>query len=182
MMIHFMDSSRAFIVEHILFDHRSFGHDIETAYLLIDAAKVLYGEADPLTLQVAKKLVDHTIAHGFDGDFYGVYDKGYRFLENEEMEILNAQKTWWAQAEAWHSLALMAEIYPHEAVYKDGFLKMWDYMKKELIDAEYGGWYNNGLDESPDDKLLRKAHQWKGAYHNGRALMQVMNYAENKGK
>jgi mannose/cellobiose epimerase-like protein (N-acyl-D-glucosamine 2-epimerase family) len=49
-----------------------------------------------------------------------------------------------------------------------------------MIDPENGGWYNNGLDTDPENISRRKAHQWKGAYHNGRALFQVIKYAQSE--
>lgn len=171
------DSSRAFILKNLNYDHISFGHDIETAYLLLDASKALYGKYDSKTLRVAKQLVDHSLAHGFEKDYYGIFDRGYRFTKNGKVEIVNRSKAWWSQAEAWHSLALMASIYPKEKAYTVAFQKMWRYIQTELVDVEHGGWYGNGLDENPESKTQRKAHQWKGAYHDGRALLQVWSYA-----
>jgi mannobiose 2-epimerase len=60
------DSSREYIISHPAMDHISFGHNIETAYLLVDASKALYGSPDSITLRVAKKLIDHTLRYGFD--------------------------------------------------------------------------------------------------------------------
>ncbi len=171
------DSSRAFVIDNQRYDHISFGHNIETAYLLYDAASVLYGKVDDTTLGVAKKLIDHTIEFGFAPDFYGLYDRGYQFAPEDPIEILNRQKTWWAEAEAWHALGLFADLYPREDIYAEGFRKMWTYLQAELIDHDHGGWYANGLDEDPQSRTGRKAHAWKGAYHNGRALMQVREYA-----
>lgn len=173
----YRDSSREFIIKNLPLDHISFGHDIETGYLLLDASKALYSKYDKKTLRIAKKLVDHSLQYGFEKDYYGLFDRGYRFTKNGAIEIVTRSKAWWAQAEAWHSLALMASIYPKEKRYAEAFQKMWNYMQKELIDHEHGGWYSNGLDENPGDKTTRKAHQWKGAYHDGRALMQVWTYA-----
>jgi cellobiose epimerase len=174
------DSSRDYILKNPYVDHVSFGHDIETAYLLADASQTLYGKPDPLTLQVAKKLMDHTLAFGFDKDYYGVFDKGYIFSPGNELEIIDSTKTWWAQAEAWHALALFGELYPEEILYQKAFPKMWSYIRQELIDHQYGGWYNNGLDISPGTRNLQKAHQWKSCYHDGRALFQVCEYAHRK--
>lgn len=176
------DSSRAYIMEHLAIDHQSFGHDIETAYLLIEADESLHGTAGEHTLQTAKAMVDHTLEYGFDKDFYGLFDRGYRFAPDRQMEIVNDNKVWWAQAEAWHALGLMTQYYPEEKVYIEAFQKMWSYIKEEMIDPEHGGWYANGLDTDPESLTRRKAHQWKGAYHNGRALFQVLKYAHSPAK
>lgn len=173
------DSSRAYIMEHLGIDHQSFGHDIETAYLLIEASEILNGTVDSTTLKTAKALVDHTMTFGFDKDFYGLFDRGYRFLPDREMEIVNDHKVWWAQAEAWHTLGLMTQYYPEEDKYRQAFRQMWTYIREQMIDPENGGWYGNGLDTDPDNKTRRKAHQWKGAYHNGRALFQILDYAKS---
>lgn len=176
--INYRDSSRAFILDKLADDHVSFGHDIETSFLLLEAAEVLEGgEADEKTEQVAKKMIDHTLAHGFDVDYQGLFDKGYYFKEADGIEVLDKKKTWWAQAEAWHALGLFAQHYPEQIAYAEAFEGMWRYLQTYQIDAKHGGWYNNGIDEDPESKTARKAHPWKSAYHNGRALVQVLEYA-----
>lgn len=167
------DSGRDYIIEHLNFDHVSFGHDIETAFLLIEASEALYGEVDGKTLDVAKQLVDHSMEHGFDHGYYGLFDRGYRF-NPDSIEILRREKVWWAQAEAWHSLSLIHKYFP-EPEYEKAFAAMWNYIQTEMIDREHGGWYASGLDENPESKNKRKAHQWKGPYHDGRALIMVAN-------
>lgn len=160
-------------------DHISFGHNIETAYLLVDASKALYGSPDSITLRVAKKLIDHTLRYGFDKDYNGLFDKGYQFKSENTVEVIDSAKVWWAQAEAWHALALFSGLYPDEPLYKEAFGKMWTYINNNLIDHQYGGWYNSGLDADPATIKERKAHEWKGCYHDGRALMQVWLYSNS---
>ena len=174
------DSSREAILKNPYFDYISFGHDIETAYLLVDASRALYGNPDPVTMGVAKKLIDHTLKYGFDRNYYGLFDKGYRFSSGEKPEIIDSTKVWWAQAEAWHALALFSTLYPDEKDYQEALPEMWSYIKNELIDHQYGGWYINGLDKNPESKTMLKAHQWKSCYHDGRALFQVLSYARKK--
>jgi mannobiose 2-epimerase len=176
------DSSRAYILKNPGFDHISFGHNIETAYLLVDASQALYGSPDPVTLTTAKKLTDNTVLHGFDKNYYGLFDKGYMFLPENKVEIIDSTKVWWAQAEAWHALALFSTLYPKETVYPKAFASMWSYIQKEIIDHQYGGWYNSGLDKNPETKTLQKAHAWKACYHDGRALFQVLTYAKQETK
>jgi cellobiose epimerase len=171
------DSSRQGILRHIDRDHISFGHNIETAYLLVDASEKLFGTADSTTLRIAKRLLDHTLINGFDQNQQGVFDKGYQFPGEKTIEIVDSTKTWWAQAEAWHTLALFSSLYPDETMYREAFQNMWAYIRQNLIDHQYGGWYNAGLDISPGNKTFRKAHAWKSCYHDGRALFQVASYA-----
>jgi mannobiose 2-epimerase len=172
--------SRSYILNNIYTDHVSFGHDIETAYLLIDAAQTLYGKADSITLQVARKLTDHSLQHGFDKNYYGLFDKGYYFKDKDGIEIVNDDKVWWSQAEAWHSLAIISNYYPQEKIYPLAFGRMWTYINEQMIDRQFGGWYNNGLDSDPGNRDKPKGHQWKACYHNGRALMRVYQYAKKQ--
>jgi mannobiose 2-epimerase len=174
------DSSREYIRNNPQYDHISFGHNIETAYLLIDASQALYGTPDSITLRIAKKLFDHTLIHGFDKNYYGLFDKGYQFTSGETVEVIDSTKVWWAQAEAWHACALFADLYPQDSSYKNAFKNMWQYITSEVIDPNHGGWYNSGLDISPGTVTDRKAHAWKGCYHDGRALIQVLEYAGKK--
>jgi cellobiose epimerase len=168
--------SRSYIMNNIYTDHVSFGHDIETAYLLLDACKTLYGKADSVTIKVARKLIDHSLLDGFDKDYYGLFDKGYYFKDKNTIEIVNNDKVWWSQAEAWHSLAVITQYYPQEKIYPQAFARMWTYINEQMIDRRYGGWYNNGLDTDPGNRDAPKGHQWKSCYHDGRALMEVYQY------
>ena len=170
------DSSRNYILENKRYDHISFGHDIETAYLLIETAEALYDKPDSITLQIAKKLTDHSLQYGMDNNNYGMFYEGYRFNGSNEVEIINEQKSWWVQAEAWHAFAVMQHYFPEEEKYKIAHKNMWKYIDEQMIDKSYGGWFNFGLDNNPENEKSKKGHSWKTAYHNGRALMQVIQY------
>ncbi|MCF8359083.1 MAG: AGE family epimerase/isomerase [Prolixibacteraceae bacterium] len=165
-----------YIQKNIYNDHISFGHNIETAYLIIDAAETLYGKVDTVSLKVAKALTAHSLKYGFDENFHGLFDKGYVF--NGQIEIVDNRKTWWSQFEALHTLALMNRYFPNNETYPKAFAGMWNYIKRDLYDHEYSGYYNNGLDMNPYDIKERKAHNWKGPYHDGRALMQIWLYTK----
>jgi len=168
------DSSREYILDNLRYDHVSFGHDIETAFLLLEASHALGLGEDKKTLAVAKKLVDHTLDTGFDENYYGLFEGGYYFDENQPIEIVNNHKTWWAQIEALNSLLIFSKLYPTEGRYKEAFWQMWKYCRENMIDMEHGGWYAQGLDMQPDYRTARKAHQWKSPYHTGRGLMNIV--------
>jgi mannobiose 2-epimerase len=172
--ISYRDSGRAVVQERLRWDHVSFGHDIETAYLLLEAAHVLGWHEDEQTERVAKKLVDHTLATGFAENYQGILEGGYYFEPGGPIEILNGHKTWWAQIEALNSLLLMAQKYPEEPLYAEAFVKMWEYCQSNFIDQTHGGWYSSGLDQEPEVRTQKKASAWKSAYHTARGMMNIV--------
>jgi mannobiose 2-epimerase len=172
----FRDSSTDVIMKNKNLDHVSFGHDVETAYLMQEASETLYGKADAKTLAVGKKMVDHALRNGWDNLLGGFYDEGYYFKDKPGCTIINKSKNWWAQAEALNTLLMFSDMYPNDNMYYlEKFFKEWQYVQTYLIDHEHGDWYEEGLDTSPEYKTRLKAHIWKTTYHNFRALMNCIN-------
>ena len=87
-----------------------------------------------------------------------------------------------------NALLLMYQLYGDEnPEYYKQFVKQWNFIEKFILDAQYGGWFPvtnddgsnpRGLDNrfSQVTKGLEKAHLWKTAYHEIRALL---NTADN---
>ena len=173
--ISYRDSSEAVRKGNYALDHVSFGHDVETAYLMLEASHVIGLKNDTRTAQVAKKMVDHALRNGWDAKAGGFYERGYYFKDAKGITILDDRKNWWAQAEGLNTLLLMALKYPQDPMqYGEKFAKQWTYIGQNLIDAEHGGWYEWGLDKTPDAKEDNKTHAWKAAYHDGRSLMNCL--------
>jgi mannobiose 2-epimerase len=150
-------------------DHDSFGHDIETAYLLLEAAAALKQPDDAKTLTVAKSLVDHALLWGWDERLGGFYDKGAAFTP-----ACGREKIWWTQAEGLNALLLMhAHFGGQSPRYFDAFLKQWDFIGNYQADHQHGEWYETVSAEGPPRPGEAKGTVWKAAYHNGRALMNV---------
>jgi len=171
MPVSYRDSSSTQIEKHHSLDHVSFGHDVETAYLMLEASHVLGIKNDPITLKIAKKMVDHSLRNGWDRSLGGFYDGGYYFKGEENLAIVKDSKNWWAQAEGLNTLLIMADYFPEDEMdYFGKFQKQWDYTKTYLIDQEHGEWYAGGLDKEPKHKMTRKGHIWKTPYHNFRSL------------
>lgn len=173
------DSSQDVIRSHSGTDHISFGHDIETSYLLLEASDALGIENDTTTLRIAKKLVDHALNNGFDQSSGGFYNEGYYFPGRDTITILSKNAEWWVQAEGLNALLMMSKIYPEEKKYYQSFLKNWSYIDNYLIDKKYGDWYINGSNYNPRVINAPKASVWKGNYHNGRALMNCIKMLKN---
>jgi len=180
--VSFKDSTEAFRSENFWLDHVSFGHDVETGFLLLEASEALYHTKDSATLAIAKRMIDHGIDHGWDAEKGGFFDGGYYLEDSDVCTILNPAKIWWSQAEGLNSLLLMSQLYPDKKEYYELFEKQWNYINEYLIDHTYGGWYDEGLDSDPEAAQRAKAHVWKVNYHNVRSLINVIQMLEGRFK
>ena len=164
------DSTEEAILRYHGLDHVSFGHDVETAYLLLEAAQVLGLANDTTTWQIAQRMVDHALQRGWDEEQGGFYEEAYYF-KDKGFAVTHDTKNWWAQAEGLNALLIMADQYPGNSMqYFDKFRKQWEYIDTHLIDHEHGDWYQGGLDKDPEQKTRLKGSIWKGTYHHVRAL------------
>jgi len=149
-------------------DHDSYGHDVETAYLMLEAEDVLGVPHDPRTEHMARMLVDHALAYGWDDKLGGFYEHGTTFGEVED-----TRKTWWVEMEGLNALLMMHEKYGRETdSYFKAFQQQWNFIKTYQADSEFHGIYPSvGLDGMALDQ--NKGSNWKAAYHDGRALLNV---------
>lgn len=171
--VSFKDSTETYRKANFWLDHISFGHDVETAFLMLEASHALGSEYD-ITLTKGKKMVDHALAKGWDSEKGGFYDGGYYFDDSDVCTIENPAKVWWTQAEGLNSLLLMSKLFPEEKRYYPLFEKQWSYLDTYMIDHKNGGWYREGLDSTPNVINDAKAGVWKVNYHNIRALINVI--------
>jgi mannobiose 2-epimerase len=173
------DSGRAIVLQRRNLDHISFGHDVETAYLMMEAAETLGKHLDPKTMAVGKLMLDHALVNGWDKMRGGFYDQAYYFGATSAPSIIKESKNWWAQAEGLNTLLIFSQLYPADPMrYGEAFEKLWRYVQTYLIDHEYGDWYEEGLDKEPERRRSPKAHIWKAAYHNFRALSNCIDLME----
>ena len=173
--VSYRDSSAEERKKHYEFDHVSFGHDIETGYLMLEASKALGLKNDAVTLKIAKRMVDHTLKNGWDEKVGGIFDGGYYFKGAKKISIIMKTKQWWSQIEALNSCLMMSEIFPNDKInYYGKFCEQWNYIKNYLIDKIHGGFYWGGIDEVPDLKTYPKGTIWKADYHTTRGLINCI--------
>ncbi len=145
---------------------RSYGHDIETSWLLCEAVDLLEDEAlKERARLVCKKMFEA----GMEG-----YTKGEGLIY--EWDPVSGHKDssrqWWVQAEA--VVACMTQYRQSgEQYHIDCAFDIWDFIKKNLLSPE-GEWYcgvNSEGDVNPEDVL---AGFWKCPYHNSRMCLELM--------
>jgi mannobiose 2-epimerase len=149
-------------------DHDSYGHDVETAYLMLETDEVLHQKASDKTERMAKMLVDHALAYGWDKTNGGFFREGTTFGKPED-----TIKEWWVEVEGLNALLLMHERYGKQnAMYFERFLEQWAFIQKHTIDSQFHGLYNlTNADGTPIAQ--DKGSIWKAAYHDGRAFWNV---------
>ncbi len=160
---------------HLFFDESwelkstiySYGHDIETAWLLIEAAKALENEELLKKVEKAAILITDTfVAEAIDEDGGVINEIDYKTGD------IDKDKHWWQQAEAIVGLYYAYQIEEKE-IYLSSAKRVWDFIDTHMIDHEYGEWFwLIGLDgtNNPENE---KVGMWKCPYHNSRSCLQL---------
>lgn len=144
---------------------QSFGHDIEAAWLLLEAAEVL---GDPELLQKVKNVISH-IGHAA---LEGVLADGSLAYERNNGHW-DRERHWWVQAEAVVGFSYLGRVFD-EMFYKERAERIWSYIKSNLIDKDGGEWYWSRLENGNINDTEDKAGFWKCPYHNGRMCLEMI--------
>jgi len=146
----------------------SYGHDIEAAWLLEEAAVVL-GNAETL------KQVRGVVVKVADAAAEGVQPSGSIVNEkNSATGHVDANCDWWPQAEAMVGFYNAYELSKDEA-YAKKTIATWEFVKENIIDTKDGEWHWSVSLAGEIDKANDKAGFWKCPYHNGRMCLELMH-------
>lgn len=152
--------------------HDSFGHDVETAFLIVEAAEALGLHDDEKTWKRARMLVDHALEYGWDQTNGGFCEKGEAFAPAHD-----TSKVWWTQAEGLNALLLMHTHYGKETDrYFQRFIAQWRFIAQHQFDAKNGGWHEVLTADGHPLEVEKKGHPWKAAYHDSRALVNCIKH------
>ncbi len=171
--MHFIDAETGHLVLFFNEDWQakhnlvSYGHDIEAAWLLQEAAEII--DAGDLVQQVkhlSEKLAI-AAARGLDND------GGLWYEKDIDSNHLVKEKHWWPQAEA---MVGFYNIWVNtgKQSYLQQSMDSWAFTRKHILDKQNGEWFW-GIQE--DDSIMPgedKAGFWKCPYHNGRACLELM--------
>lgn len=152
----------------------SFGHDIEAAWLLEEAATLLKDDIAIVNFRQLALQMANASLKGLDenGALWYEYDTATRHWSKE--------LHWWPQAEAMVGFFNAWQICGHEH-FLSQTLRVWDFVKQYLKDKQHGEWFW-GLNS--DYSLMQnedKAGFWKCPYHNGRACMELIKRIDSLG-
>ena len=169
---HIVDSDTGHLV--LFFDEQwnpkstivSYGHDIEAAWLLLEAAEVVHSTL----LEEVKKLslkISLAATKGLDKD-------GGLWYEYQPATLhLIKEKHWWVQAEAMVGF-LNAWQLSNKETYLQHSLNAWQYTKEYIKDNVYGEWLWGRTPEGQIMPIQDKVGIWKCPYHNTRACIEIL--------
>jgi len=148
-------------------DGYSYGHDIEAAWLMTEAASVL-GDSGMIakTRSVAIEIAETTLKEGVDRD-------GGVFNEGKASGVTDASKDWWPQAEAVVGFLNAYQISGDKRFFEAASTS-WAFIERRFVDHERGEWFQS---VSRDGVAQRqpKISLWKCPYHNSRSCMEIMD-------
>jgi mannobiose 2-epimerase len=145
----------------------SYGHDIEAAWLLREAAEVL-GDA-PLLAQIeaaslrltaaaaAALLPDSSLPHELD----------------RATGHLDRHREWWVSAEAMVGFLSAYEL-TGDATHLQRSHQAWRFAQRHLLDHAHGEWRWGVHDDYQPMQEQDKVGFWKCPYHNARACLEVI--------
>ena len=129
----------------------SYGHDIESSWLLYEAASLL-GDRDLIARvkEVSIKIAD-AASEGLQPDGSLVYEKDLATGH------VNTDRSWWPQSEAIVGYLNAFELTDNEK-YLDRSVNCWNYTKEHLIDNKNGGWFSDVSESGVvSGKVIRQA-------------------------
>lgn len=150
-----------------ILDLHSYGHDIETAWLIDRGVEVL---GDPKMEELLSPITKDLTAQ-----IYKVAFNGHSLANECEKGVVNTHRIWWVQAETVIGFLNGYQKDPSKKEYLEAAEAEWQFIKDYVIDKRSGSEWYWEVDENgkpyPDRPIVEP---WKCPYHNGRMCMEVM--------
>ncbi len=154
-----------------ILDLHSYGHDIETAWLLDRGVEVLDDERfgrmiHPITEALTRQIYETA----FDG----------KSLANEcDRGKVDENRVWWVQAETVIGFLNACRRQPEHKEYFDAAFAEWDFIKRFVKDKREGSeWYWLVKKDGSPVQGEPIVEPWKCPYHNGRMCIEVIRRVE----
>lgn len=150
-----------------IIDLHSYGHDIETAWLMDRSLEILDDDAYTNRLSpITKALTENIYKVAFDG----------HSLSNEcDKGVVDTNRVWWVQAETVIGFLNGYEKDPSKTEYKEAAEATWQFIKDYVIDKRPGSeWFWLVRQDGTPVEGEPIVEPWKCPYHNGRMCMEII--------
>lgn len=151
----------------------SYGHDIEAAWLLCEAATVLDDREREAAMQDrALELARSVLREALD-------EEGGLAYAGCDGQVTDPNREWWPQAEAvvgfWQAYELCGEI-----AFAEAAERIWGFISSKVVDREHGEWFWRITPDGSVDESEPKVSEWKGPYHNTRMCLEMIERIGNQ--
>jgi len=143
----------------------SYGHDIETSWLIVESAEVL---GDPVLLERAKEIAIK-IAQA-------VYNEALQpngVLWQESYGSRSRDIVWWVHTEGLVGFYNAYQISGDEK-FRMASERIWQVIDQKFIDRQHGDWFKNLDPQGVPYPDLPKAGPWECPYHHSRACFEMI--------
>jgi mannobiose 2-epimerase len=150
----------------------SYGHNIESSWLIYEAALVLGDE------EVVRKVKKICLKIA-DASKEGIMADGGMIYENFfNTGHIDSDRHWWVQAETVVGFLNAFQLSGKEE-YLELSLAAWRFISDHLVDRKNGEWYWS-VDKNLRPNLKEdKAGFWKCPYHNSRMCLEIIERQDN---
>lgn len=155
-----------------LLNLHSYGHDIETAWLVDRGCEVLDDEVYTTKMEkITKSLTERIYERAY---------QGHSLLNECEDGVDDSTRIWWVQAEAVVGFLNGYQKEPAKLEYLQAAEDIWNYIKQYIIDERIGSEWFWAVDETGKPVPAKPiVEPWKCPYHNGRMCFEVIRRLEH---
>jgi mannobiose 2-epimerase len=145
----------------------SYGHDIESAWLMLQAAERIEEETMIPQVKIRSVAIADAAAAGLDKD------GGMWYELQPDTNHLVKEKHWWPQAESMIGYFNAWQLTDNEQFLEKSW-NSWSFIKGYILDKKNGEWFW-GIKENYALMQEDKVGIWKCPYHNSRACIELIN-------
>jgi mannose 2-epimerase len=148
-------------------DNTSYGHNVEFAWLLMEALQTLNDSMEPYD-ELILKAMDHAVTYGIDESWGGVYVEG-----SHNGPSTDHAKEFWQQAEVLTGM-LDAYLRYKDEKYLDAYANVHRFVMNTMIHHAIGEWWP--LTTREGEPIWRHmSHSWKVNYHTIRGAINCID-------
>mgnify|MGYP003309592569 CR=1 FL=1 len=150
-----------------IIDLHSYGHDIETAWLVDRALEVIGDEGLKKRIAPITEILENNI--------YEIAFDGHSLANECEKGVVNKHRVWWVQAESVVGF-INAWQKSKDTKFYDAAFNEWIFIKDYVIDKrENSEWYWEVDENGVPFENRPIVEPWKCPYHNGRMCFEIIN-------
>jgi mannobiose 2-epimerase len=150
-----------------LIDLQSYGHDIETTWLL-DRGVAVLGDKE-----IEAKITP--ITNALAGYVYELAYKDNSLVNECENGVVDTTRVWWVQAETVIGFLNAYQKNPDKKEYLEAAKSVWGYIRDNIVDKRPGSEWFSEVDENRQPTSRKDiVEPWKCPYHNGRMCLEVI--------